>query len=64
MRSGVMFRFRLIATRALRSTEWRRKMIIVSGKAKVKPGAVGAVRGGMEKAIPATREETGCLDNS
>ncbi len=39
-------------------------MIIVSGKAKVKPGAVDAVREVMEKAILATREEAGCIDYS
>lgn len=39
-------------------------MIIVSGKAKVKPGAVEAVRGVMEKAILASRKEAGCLDYS
>jgi len=39
-------------------------VIIVSGKAKVKPGAVDAVRDVMEKAILATREEAGCIDYS
>ena len=39
-------------------------MIIVSGKAKTKPGAIGAVRDIMEKTIRATREESGCLDYS
>ncbi|NNL87944.1 MAG: antibiotic biosynthesis monooxygenase [Marinicaulis sp.] len=39
-------------------------MIIVSGKAKVKPGAVEKVRAVMEATIKATREETGCIDYS
>lgn len=39
-------------------------MIIVSGKAKVRSGAVDAVRDVMEKAILATRKEDGCLDYS
>ena len=37
-------------------------MIIVSGTAKVKPGAVEKVRDVMEAAIRATREEEGCVD--
>ncbi len=39
-------------------------MIIVSGKAKVKPGALDAVRAAMEQAILETRKEAGCLDYS
>ena len=39
-------------------------MIIVSGKAKVAPGAIDKVRGAMEAAIKATREEAGCIDYS
>lgn len=39
-------------------------MIIVSGKVKVKPGAVEAVREIMEKTVLATRDEAGCIDYS
>lgn len=36
-------------------------MIIVSGHAKVKPGALAKARGAMLTAIEATRKEEGCL---
>ena len=39
-------------------------MIIVSGKAKVKPGALDKVRDVMEATINATRKEAGCIDYS
>ena len=39
-------------------------MIIVSGKAQVKPGAIDAVRDAMERVINATRAEAGCIDYS
>lgn len=39
-------------------------MVIVSGKVKVKPGALDKVRDVMEATIKATREEAGCIDYS
>jgi quinol monooxygenase YgiN len=39
-------------------------MIIVSGKAKVKPGALKQVQSAMETVIQATRNEDGCIDYS
>jgi len=39
-------------------------MIIVSGKAKVKSGALSSVRDAMETVIKATRQEDGCIDYS
>lgn len=39
-------------------------MIIVSGKAVVKPGAIDKARAAMEAAIRASREEAGCIDYS
>lgn len=39
-------------------------MIIVSGKATVKPGALEKVRTVMEATINATRGEAGCIDYS
>lgn len=39
-------------------------MIIVSGKAKVEPGAIEKVRAVMEATIKATRQEAGCIDYS
>ncbi len=39
-------------------------MIIVSGKAKVRPGAVDKVRKEMEAAITNSRLESGCIDYS
>ena len=39
-------------------------MIIVSGKAKVQPGAIEKVREAMENAILETRKEAGCIDYS
>ena len=39
-------------------------MIIVSGKAKVEPGAIDKVREVMEATILATRQEDGCIDYS
>lgn len=39
-------------------------MIIVSGKATVKPGALETVREVMEATIKATRGENGCIDYS
>ncbi len=39
-------------------------MIVVSGKAKVAPGAIDKVRDVMETTIRATRKEQGCIDYS
>jgi quinol monooxygenase YgiN len=44
--------------------KWSLLMIIVSGKAKVRPGAVEKVRREMENAILETRKEAGCVDYS
>lgn len=39
-------------------------MIIVSGKAKLKPGGLQKVQQDMETVIAATRAESGCIDYS
>jgi len=39
-------------------------MLIVSGKAVVKPGAIDKVRHVMEETVRATRNEDGCIDYS
>jgi len=39
-------------------------MIIVSGKAKFKPGAIAGLRDLMEATITETRKEDGCIDYS
>ncbi len=37
-------------------------MIIVSGRAKIQPGAIEKVQGIMEETINSTRQEEGCID--